>query len=685
MKQIFRYSLHLLLFYASFLYGQPQVCRANDVIDFKKKIENHGQFENEVMLKLPQITPDPHLEDQDHHTGIEMQTSVFQKYTATSAHNANLKIDTAYFHINLTDDALAETLELYTQSVECWKCPLQRVAVVGAGQNIVTILANTTHKTQLALRCRTHNSSLIEIWSMTTQFGEWGEYTLFITPAQVSASYNITLAIMEYPHWSTLPILVSFCIYLVMALIWLLITFLHRYQIIHKIMDCWHTERLVNADLGSHSAHSYASDTINAASLTSLSTPSSPVAWGTVEPPILTNDRQKQRLRSLDTFRGLSIAVMIFVNYGGGKYWFFKHARWNGLTVADLVFPWFMWIMGVSIMLSVESQVRKKVGRTLVIRKMVWRSVKLFALGLMLNSGYPSGNDLEKLRIPGVLQRFSLCYLIVAILVYLLYRDSNCHQHGCCAAFRDVRAYWLQWLAMLVLLAVHFCLTFLLEVPDCGKGYLGPGGISEHSTYENCTGGAAGYIDRLILGVNHMYSHGSEKKLYQTATPYDPEGILGTLSSAFLVFLGVQAGKIVSTFSDHTSRIVRFLLWALITGGVSLMLCNASANDGWIPVNKNLWSVSYVLGMAGSAFLVLAIFYWLIDVAYIWNGSPFYQPGMNSIFLYLGSEVFGSYLPWSWVPFTVSHAEHLAMDLWGVSLWVAVGHYLHYIREYFVL
>ena len=122
----------------------------------------------------------------------------------------------------------------------------------------------------------------------------------------------------------------------------------------------------------------------------------------------------KQRLRSLDTFRGIAISLMIFVNDGGGGYWFMEHATWNGLYVADLVFPWFLWIMGVCIPMSVRSAVKKETPARTFIWGVTVRSVKLFLLGFILNTlGW---TDLAKLRVPGVLQRFGICYFVVTLV-----------------------------------------------------------------------------------------------------------------------------------------------------------------------------------------------------------------------------------------------------------------------------
>ena len=118
---------------------------------------------------------------------------------------------------------------------------------------------------------------------------------------------------------------------------------------------------------------------------------------------------KKQRLRSLDTFRGLCLVIMIFVNYGGGGYWFFSHSRWHGLTVADLVMPWFMFMMGVSFTFSLKSLDRRGSSKRQMMMKVVSRCIKLFVIGLFLINQSDSWNGI---RLPGVLQRFAICYLV---------------------------------------------------------------------------------------------------------------------------------------------------------------------------------------------------------------------------------------------------------------------------------
>ncbi|XP_051474433.1 heparan-alpha-glucosaminide N-acetyltransferase isoform X3 [Apus apus] len=427
------------------------------------------------------------------------------------------------------------------------------------------------------------------------------------------------------------------------------------------------TDHLINSELGSpHTTDSPSSNP-------------TPRLWSTTS---------RQRLRSLDTFRGLSLTIMVFVNYGGGKYWFFKHESWNGLTVADLVFPWFVFIMGTSILLSLSSMLRWGSSKQKVFGKIIWRSFLLILLGiLVVNPNYCLGPlSWDNLRIPGVLQRLGFTYLVVAALELLFTRagaESGVLETRC-AALQDILPYWPQWIFIVVLEVIWFCLTFLLPVPGCPRGYLGPGGIGDFGNYPNCTGGAAGYIDRLLLGENHIYQHPSSSVVYQTTMPYDPEGILGTINTIFMAFLGLQAGKIILFYKDKHKQIMsRFFIWSIVMGIISAILTKCSKEEGFIPINKNLWSVSYVTTMSCFAFFLLLLIYYLVDVKRLWSGAPFFYPGMNSILVYIGHEVFENYFPFKWkMQDSQSHAEHLTQNLTATTLWVIIS-YLLYRRKIF--
>eukprot|EP01124_Arcella_intermedia_P024469 TRINITY_DN4133_c0_g1_i2.p1 TRINITY_DN4133_c0_g1~~TRINITY_DN4133_c0_g1_i2.p1 ORF type:complete len:669 (-),score=69.59 TRINITY_DN4133_c0_g1_i2:44-1879(-) len=395
----------------------------------------------------------------------------------------------------------------------------------------------------------------------------------------------------------------------------------------------------------------------------------------------------KKRVKSLDTFRGLAVTVMIFVNYGGGGYWFFEHAYWNGLTVADLVFPWFIWIMGSAMPFSLKN-IHAQKKKLDPLYKIVRRSVILFAIGLFLWNGY----DIQNWRIPGVLQRFSISYLVVGLMFFIppLYpfsspykRINNQEEHQSeehsappiprwSSYFQDLLPYLFHWLIISVFLTIYLLVQYLVDVPGCGKGYLGPGGIGDDGKYENCTGGAHFYIDKLIFGINHIYQHPTCEKLYKTGA-FDPEGFLGFFTSICLCYFGVQAGRIISTYSNSPrSILIRWITWGIVLGAIGTALCAGSENNGIMPINKNLWSVSFICVMGGTAFLVLSLFYILIDVLDIWNGAPFIYVGMNPIIIYCGHDILGGYFPFSFKS-PDTHTFMLLQDCIGVGVWLIIA------------
>ncbi|KAL8570424.1 hypothetical protein ACOMHN_035842 [Nucella lapillus] len=397
-------------------------------------------------------------------------------------------------------------------------------------------------------------------------------------------------------------------------------------------------------------------------------------------PPL---EKKQPRLKSLDTFRGLNLAMMIFVNYGGGGYWIFEHATWNGLTVADLVFPWFVFVMGTSMTFSFKSMYRRQMTSLAIIIKIVTRCAKLLALGIVLNSSW-GPVEMGMLRVPGVLQRFALTYLVTALIKLPFHTQKDSYQKRRWAAVRDVVLSLPEWAVHLALLALYLGLTYALPVPGCPTGYTGPGGISEGGAHFNCTGGAARYVDALVLGEGHLYQHPTPQEVYESTVAYDPEGILGTLTSVFLCFLGIQSGNILSIYREHRSRVVRWLIWAVITGVPAAILSKCSQNDGWIPVNKNLWSLSFVLTTASLAFVLLTVLYLIIDRLGWWDGQPFIYPGMNSIVVYFCHSIFWRVLPINWEVEEV-HWKLLLQDVWGTAFWLIVAYILFRKRIFIAL
>ncbi|XP_013161632.1 PREDICTED: heparan-alpha-glucosaminide N-acetyltransferase [Papilio xuthus] len=382
----------------------------------------------------------------------------------------------------------------------------------------------------------------------------------------------------------------------------------------------------------------------------------------------------QQRLRALDTFRGIAIVFMIFVNDGAGGYWWLEHATWNGLAAGDLVFPAFLWIMGVCIPLSVKSAFAKGIPRWKIVLQILRRSIVMFILGVSLNTIYGS-NMLGELRVMGVLQRLAVAYLVAAGFYALTAPKYYTPPRGACGqALKDLMSCIWCWVLAAVLVAAHTAITFIVHHPDCPAGYLGPGGKHDEWAAPECGGGAAGYLDRLLLGDAHLYQNSDARHVYG-GPPTDPEGLLGCLTSAVQALLGVQAGATVLLQRAHRARVSRWLACALALALAGALLAGFSRDHGVLPINKNLWSMSFVLVTSACSLTLLSICYTFTDAWRLWGGAPFRAPGLNAIALYVGHSLCAHLFPFHWrVPLMRTHAVRLAEAVWGTALWVIIAH-----------
>lgn len=573
-------------------------------------------------------------------------------------------------------------ITVLTLSEMCVKCDFHKVLEFKWQNGSDSVLVDARWPIYVKIQLSTSEDKWICNATKKTEFRERGSYLLSFQANITSkdeVNCNIkSLKAVKQPKNANIPILVAFLIYLFTAIVFVVGNYVYQKT---KARSVEMFDNCIDSDLGnSKSVQLNAGDNYSKSS-------------SDTQQLIKPKATAKERLSSIDTFRGMCIVIMIFVNYGGGKYWFFSHSVWNGLTVADLVFPWFMFIMGINIVLSIDSQLMRSMSMKLIIYKIVRRTVILFALGIfIINGNYAWYN----IRIPGVLQRFSIAYFVVCFL-QLFFHTTNLelekYVHLLVKPWwfpvRDIVLYWQQWIFMICLEAVWLSLTFALPVPNCPTGYIGPGGLADNGTNFNCTGGAAGYIDRKVFGNIHLFDNPTCKEVYfpmythGEPVHYDPEGLLGTINSCFIVFLGLQAGKIFYYFKSVKERVVRFSAWFLFLGIISAVLTKCSMNDGWIPVNKNLWSITFVTTLSGMAFFLIPIFYYTVDVKKIWSGAPLYFVGMNSILVYVGHETFEKYLPFSWGADQYStHTEWLTMNLLGVTYWVLIAYYCHIVKFY---
>ncbi|HLA94183.1 MAG TPA: DUF5009 domain-containing protein [Pyrinomonadaceae bacterium] len=380
----------------------------------------------------------------------------------------------------------------------------------------------------------------------------------------------------------------------------------------------------------------------------------------------MADEQPQSRLISLDVFRGMTIAGMVLVNNPGGSlvYWPLDHAEWNGLTPTDWIFPFFLFIVGVSISISLGKRIADKPDRT-TYWKIISRSASIYLLGAALSilpffqfqatdapdplkmliwlafsasllflllRNYKAAGALVvlglvgiagmnlagynvvpynfgTLRIFGVLQRIAVCYLITS----LIFLHTN----------------WKQQVGIsVVLLLGYWLLMTTIPVPGC-----------EVTSVSDKACNLAAYIDRLILGQNHIWRGGKV---------YDPEGILSTIPAIVTTISGVLTGtwllrkdeggslKDENTSLSHSyEKVAGMFFFGIVLLTVGLIW------NSYFPINKSLWTSSYVLATTGLALLTLGACYWIIDIkGYSCWAKPFVIFGINALALFLFSGLF---------------------------------------------
>ncbi|MBP3193234.1 acyltransferase family protein [Natronogracilivirga saccharolytica] len=315
--------------------------------------------------------------------------------------------------------------------------------------------------------------------------------------------------------------------------------------------------------------------------------------------------RAGKRLVSLDVFRGATIASMILVNNPGtwgAIYPPLRHAEWHGWTVTDLIFPFFLFIVGVSVVLAFTKALAKGAEDNVLVRKTFTRSLIIFGLGLLM-AGYPYftfdpsfgiHQNLSEIRIMGVLQRIAICYLVASVMfIYLKPRTIVYSIAG--------------------ILVGYWALMMLVPVPGHGAGM-----IDEPHT------NLAAYIDQLIFADVHLYRNG----------PYDPEGLFSTIPAIGTTLLGVMTGIILMSDRDPIEKTARFLLWGFFFAAIGYVW------DWFFPINKPIWTSSYAIFTAGVGMQLFGICYWLIDVkGYQRLTRPFVVYGVNALTVFFMSGI----------------------------------------------
>ena len=333
---------------------------------------------------------------------------------------------------------------------------------------------------------------------------------------------------------------------------------------------------------------------------------------------------RKPRLLSLDVFRGLTIIGMLIVNNPGKAETAFsqtRHSPWNGCTLADLVFPFFLFVVGITTQLSLEARATRGESDREIRRQILRRGTLLFAIGLLLNwfpfyqygaiEGHPHPTTLDhfiarlsELRFLGVLQRIGIAYTAAAFLSWK-------------ASGRRV-ALWIQ-----AILLGYWLLLTLVPVP--GEGTIG------FYQVNNPGHTLAAWVDRATLDWSRW---GLGNHIWQQSRVYDPEGLLSTIPAIATVLFGVVIGRLLASPRPLNERIRQ-----LFAAGAVLTLAGLLWGLAF-PINKNLWTSSYVAFTAGVACLTLGAITWLTDVRQ-WRRwtEPFVVYGINPITAYVGAEL----------------------------------------------
>jgi predicted acyltransferase len=303
-------------------------------------------------------------------------------------------------------------------------------------------------------------------------------------------------------------------------------------------------------------------------------------------------NENRDRLSSLDAFRGITIAGMILVNNPGSwqhLYAPLSHAEWHGWTPTDLIFPFFLFIVGVSVSLALSKKMEISDSSILLYSKIFRRSLILFALGIALRLLFRF--DFAHLRIPGVLQRIAICYLVSALIFSKVGIKGR--------------------VAIIIFLLVGYYLVMkLVPVPGYGAGVW------------DFQGNLCGYIDTKLLG-GHLYK-----------PQFDPEGILSTFPAIATTLLGTLAGDWLRSLKNVFGKSG----WLFAAGTV--LTVSGLLLHPLFPINKQLWTSTYVLFAAGAASILLGLCLGLMDGlgAKKW-AYPFLVLGTNAIFVYVASAV----------------------------------------------
>ncbi|XAR49148.1 Heparan-alpha-glucosaminide N-acetyltransferase [Bertholletia excelsa] len=439
----------------------------------------------------------------------------------------------------------------------------------------------------------------------------------------------------------------------------------------------------------------------------------------------------RKRVASLDIFRGLTVALMILVDDAGGEWPMIAHAPWNGCNLADFVMPFFLFIVGMAIALALK-RISNQLAAT---KKVILRTLKLLFWGLLLQGGYSHapdkliyGVDMKKIRWCGILQRIAIAYLVVSLLE-ISTKSAQARKLSSCR-FSIFKLYIWHWLAGACVLILYLALIYGIYVPDWDFTVQNVDSIDYGKVLTVTCGvrgkldppcNAVGYIDRKVLGINHMYHHPAwrrskactknspfEGPILKNApswcwAPFEPEGILSSISAILSTTIGVHFGHVLIHIESHSSRLKHWVVMglALLVLGIIFHFTNA------IPLNKQLYTFSYVCVTSGAAALVFSAIYTVVDIgSFKYLFLPLEWIGMNAMLVYVmaAADILAAFINgWyyedqhntliHWIQkhifIGVWHSERVGILLYvlfaEILFWGVVAGILHKLRIYWKL
>ncbi|CAI9097949.1 OLC1v1034475C1 [Oldenlandia corymbosa var. corymbosa] len=442
---------------------------------------------------------------------------------------------------------------------------------------------------------------------------------------------------------------------------------------------------------------------------------------------VVTKPKSK-RIATLDAFRGLTVVLMILVDDAGGAYPRIDHSPWNGCTLADFVMPFFLFIVGVAIALALK----RVPNVNAAVKRIITRTLKLLFWGILLQGGYSHapdelvyGVDMKKIRWCGILQRIALVYMIVALIETFTVKVRPVTIGP--GFFSIFSAYKWQWLGGFISFLIYMITVFSLYVPDwsfvvkqdnsterytvkCGmRGHFGPA----------CN--AVGYVDRQVWGINHLYNQPVWARLKACTDsspaagpfredapswchgPFEPEGLLSSISAILSGTIGIHYGHVLIHYQGHAERLKH---WVSMGVGLIILAFILHFTDA-IPMNKQLYSFSYVCFTAGAGGIVFSGFYLLIDIWGIRKPFLFLEwIGMNAmlVFVMAAQGIFAAFINGWWYENSDNNLvnwiqKHVFNDVWKservgtilyvifaeIVFWSVVAGVCHKLRIYWKL